>query len=799
LRNDGISTLRHHFSMAIEPGNTTTAIERVLRRALAAVAIIGLLAGIVARVADHPTIASALWALATIAVAVGLAVSIVRHLLAGRLGVDAIALLSMVSALALGEPLAGAVVALMYAGGNVLEDLAVARAERDLRLLVDRSPRVAHCRLDHHIEDVPIEDVAVGDRILVRAGEIIPVDGLTGGPATIDESALTGEPIPVVKQKGAPVSSGSLNAGDAFEMTASSIAGESTYAGIVRLVTAAQTARPPFVRLADRYALLFLPVTLAVAWGAWFLSGDVLRSLAVLVAATPCPLILAAPVAFIAGVAQSARRGILVKGGGALEALAWAHTVLFDKTGTLTVGGARLLSVEVAPNNGTADAVLQLGASLEQASHHVVAKAIVAAAAARGLQLKIPEKVCESPGSGVEGVIDGKRVSAGSPDMIVAHRHADEWTLRAMRRASWRSALIVFVAVEERPIGALLLADELRAETPHAIRLLRAAGVRRIIMVTGDRADAAQTIGAALDLDSVLADRVPSDKVEAVRAEQRLHPTIMVGDGINDAPALAAADVGIAMSAGGATASSEAADVVILADRIDRVAEAIIIAQRARRIALQSIAIGMGLSLIAMLAGSVGWLLPVPAALVQEAIDVAVILNALRAATPAARRRRRSISAAAGRELRHNHVALGRSLDRLRSIADALDDSSPEDALGLISEANDVVQQHVVIHERDDEGSVYPTLAAVLRDGAGLSAMSRAHREILHLARLLARLAADVKSETVDRYLVRDAQRMIESIEALVRIHTAQEEDIYDAVTEDHGVSMIPAYRTIMW
>ena len=466
------------------------ALECVLRLVLVAAAVVGLLTGILAHVAGYPVIAGYCWTFATIVVVLGLTVAIVRDLSAGRLGVDAIALLSMVSALALGQPLAGAVVALMYAGGNVLEDLAVARAERDLRLLVDRSPRVAHRRLDHRIEDVPIEDVGVGDNILVRAGEVIPVDGLVGGPATIDASALTGEPIPVVKQAGEPIYSGSLNAGDAFEMTASSVAGESTYAGIVRLVTAAQTAKAPFVRLADRYALLFLPVTLAVAGVAWFISGDVLRSLAVLVAATPCPLILAAPVAFIAGVAQSARRGILVKGGGALEALARAHTVLFDKTGTLTVGGARLLSVEVAPGGGSADAVLQLGASLEQASHHVVAKAIVAAAAARGLQLKVPEKVCESPGSGVQGVIDGKRISVGSPDMIIAHRRVEEWTLRAMRRASWRSALVVFVAVEERPIGALLLADELRAETPHAIRLLRAAGVRRVVMVTGDRADA---------------------------------------------------------------------------------------------------------------------------------------------------------------------------------------------------------------------------------------------------------------------------------------------------------------------
>jgi len=654
--------------------------ERLLRWSLVSIAVAGLAAGIIAYVAGQIRLADLCWTLATAPVVAGLAVSIVRDFLAGRFGVDAVALVSMSAAIALGQPLAGAVVALMYSGGNVLEDLAIACAEHDLRSLLDRAPREAHRRVGDRIEDVPIGAVAVDDRLLVRAGEVVPVDGIvTSGAATIDESALTGEPIPVVKARGGATFSGSLNSGETFEMNASSVAGESTYAGIVRLVTAAQTAKAPFVRLADRYALVFLPVTLALAFVAWLISGDLIRSLAVLVAATPCPLILAAPVAFIAGVAQSARRGILVKGGGPLEALARAHTVMFDKTGTLTVGGARLLSVEVAPGE-TPDEVLMLGASLEQASHHVLASAIVQAAAERGLSLKLPGQVRESMGSGLHGVVDGRRVSAGSRDMILAGRNAPEWALRAVRRASWRSALIVFVAVEEKPIGALLLADELRSDTPRAIRMLREAGVARIVMVTGDRAAAAQAIGAALDLDAVLADRVPSDKVDAVRSEQRLHPTIMVGDGINDAPALASADVGIALGARGASASSEAADVVILADRLDRVGDAITIAQRARRIATESIVVGMSLSALAMLAATVGWLAPVPAAIVQEVIDVVVILNALRALNPAHVGARRTIPAALGREMRHDHVALIRSLDRLRSIADALDDVIPEAA-----------------------------------------------------------------------------------------------------------------------
>jgi heavy metal translocating P-type ATPase len=756
--------------------------ERVLRWALVAIAVTGLTAGIVAYLSERSDLADLCWMFATVPVVAGLAISIVKDLLSGRFGVDAVALVSMSGALALGQPLAGAVVALMYSGGNVLEDIAVARAAHDLRSLVDRAPRDAHRCVDSGIEEVPIGTVAVGDRLLVHAGEVVPVDGVvTSEIAIIDESALTGEPIAVTKMRGAAILSGSLNAGETIAMTVSAVAGESTYTGIVRLVTAAQTAKAPFVRMADRYALILLPVTLALAFVAWLISGDPLRSLAVLVAATPCPLILAAPVAFIAGVAQAARRGILVKGGGPLEALARGQTVLFDKTGTLTVGGARLLSVEVAPGE-TAEEILMLGASLEQASHHVIAGAIVAAAAERGLSLKLPEHVRESMGSGLQGVIDGRKVIAGSREMTLGGGHAPEWASRAIRRASWRSALIVFVAVEGRPIGALLLADELRSDTPRAIRLLRDAGINRIVMVTGDRVGAAQAIGAALDLDSVLAERVPSDKVDAVRSEQRLHPTIMVGDGINDAPALAAADVGIALGAGGASASSEAADVVILADRLDRVGEAIMIARRARHIAVESIVAGMALSILAMLAGTLGWLTPVPAAIVQEVIDVAVILNALRALSPGRGTARRSMTAEAGRELHHNHVALIGNLDRLRLIVDALDDAVPERAATLIAAANRIVQDQVVVHERDDEGNVYPQLAKVLRESHGLSAMSRAHREILHIARLLGRVAEDLPTEKVDRYLIRDAQRLIEAVETLVRLHTAQEEDIYEAV-----------------
>lgn len=754
--------------------------ERFARRALIGISLAGLLLGLMAAALGSPGVADLLWAAATLPVVLGLAASMLRDLVSGRLGVDAVALLAMGAALALWQPLAAIVVAIMYAGGNVLEDLAVARAEGDLKSLLDRAPRTAHRRVGDAVNEVPIEAVAPGDRLLVRGGEVVPVDGLViSDAAAIDESALTGEPLPVHRVAGEPLRSGTINAGETFEMTATATAGESTYAGIVRLVTAAQTAKSPFIRLADRFALLLLPVAVAVAGMAWLVSGDPIRALAVLVAATPCPLILAAPVAFIGGVSQAARRGVLIKGGSALEALARVHTVMFDKTGTLTLGGARLVSVEVAPGE-TAEEVLRRAASLEQASQHVVAAAVVAAARGRQLRLEMPQNVRETMGAGLEGHVGGRLVRIGSHQLVLGSNAPPEWARRVLRRASWRSALSVFVSLDGRGVGALLLADELRQESPRAIQGLRAAGVRRIVMVTGDRADAAETIGAALDLDAVLADRVPADKVDAVATEQRLHPTVMVGDGINDAPALAAADIGIAMGARGASAASEAADAVVLVDRVDRVAEAVVVAKRARRIALESIIAGMGLSGIAMLAAALGHLTPVAGALVQEGIDVAVILNALRAVVPARRPMSQRLSASEAGALHHDHEVLGQSLARLRAIADRLDEAEAEEARSLICEADGLVARTIVEHEHADEASVYPRLARALADGHGLAAMSRAHREILHLARLLHRMAGGLEPAHVDRSLVRDAQRVIEALDALVRMHSAQEEDIYE-------------------
>lgn len=758
--------------------------ERLLGRLLIAVATLGLGSGLIVWQTGSPEVASWIWGAATVPVVFSLAVWITRDLLAGRMGVDAVALLSMSAALALGETLAGAVVAVMYAGGNVLEDFAIARAERNLKSLTDRAPRIAHRFEDGGLEDIEVAGVAAHDRLLVRTGEVIPVDGVvqeTGsdGTATIDESALTGEPIPVERHAGEPVRSGAVNAGVPFTLQATATAEESTYAGIVAMVAAAQTAQAPFIRMADRFALLLLPLAVVVAGGAWIFSGDPVRGLAVLVVATPCPLILAAPVAFISGVSLAARRGVLVKGGAALEALARAHTILFDKTGTLTVGGARLVAVETAPGTDP-DEVLRLAACLEQASHHVIAEAIVGAAESKGLTLVPPTDVREQLGSGLIGIVEGRRVAAGSLTLVSGGNQRAPWVDRAQRRASWRSALSVFVAVEGRLIGALLLGDSLRREAPRAVRALREAGIGRIVMVTGDHADAAETIGAALDLDAVLANRVPADKVDAVSFEKKRHPTLMVGDGINDAPALAAADIGIAMGARGASASSEAADAVVLIDRLDRVADALAIAKRSRRIAMESIVAGMLMSLIAMGFAAAGYLTPVAGAILQEGIDIAVILNALRALVPPGLGMRSSLPQEAARKLHEEHRHVEEQLDQLRAHADALDDARGAAALAHITEANRIINHEIVPHELEDEASVYPTLVPHLGNAHGLAAMSRAHREIQHLGRLLDRLVSDVDAEETDRYLIRDAQRIIESVDALVRIHNAQEEDIFD-------------------
>jgi heavy metal translocating P-type ATPase len=608
--------------------DTVTALK-VVRPYLAGLAALGLLAGIIAKLAGRDAAAAVVWAAVTLPVLLALLVEIVTSLRRGEVGLDIVAGLSMAAALVFGENLAAAIVALMYAGGQYLETYAERTARREMTALLSRVPRTAIRHHNGQLEEVAIDVVSPGDRLLIRRGDVVPVDGTVAeGVGVLDQSALTGEPLPVKAQSGEPVLSGSTNAGEAFDMIAARPAAESTYAGIVRLVEDAQRSRAPMARLADRYALVFLVLTITLAGAAWWLSGDPIRAVAVLVAATPCPLILAVPVAIISGLSRAAKFGILIKGGKAIETLARVRTVVIDKTGTLTIGQARLIATHV-DGGITANELLRIAASLDQASKHVIAQTIVDEARNRGLQLAVPTDVVETPGEGVVGRVDGRNVAVGGLRFLASKVTRGDAPPLAHDRPP--GTLTVAVSIDGRLCGVLILADELRAGTEAMLSELRAMGIERIVLATGDRHEVAGFVASGLSLDLVRSELTPDQKILVVLAERKYGPVMMIGDGVNDAPALAAADVGVAMGAKGAAASAQAADVVLLVDQLDRILPAIRIARRSRLIALQSVIAGIGLSALAMVAASFGFLVPAEGAVIQEVIDVAVIFNALRA------------------------------------------------------------------------------------------------------------------------------------------------------------------------
>jgi heavy metal translocating P-type ATPase len=599
-----------------------------LQRVLVAVPAAGLILGFAVRAMGQAPWSAWVWSAATLPVLAALVFEITSALRRGELGLDIVAALSMTAALAVGETLAAAIVAVMYAGGKYLESFADRRARREMTALLARVPRTALRHRNGALEQVSLEAVVPGDRLVVRRGDVVPVDGtVAAGVAVLDQSALTGESLPVELSAGAAVMSGSTNAGDAFDMTAARGAAESTYAGIVRLVEAAQRAKAPMARLADRYAMFFLTVTVVMAAAAWWFTGDPIRAVAVLVVATPCPLILAVPVAIVSGLSRAAKHGVLIKGGKALEALARIRSLVIDKTGTLTNGRARVVAVEAAPGFAP-DEVMRIAASLDQASKHVIAQTLVAEAHKRRLRLTVPSDVIEQPGEGIEGVVEGRRAIVGGLSFVLARLAGRD---DALRRPRTPGAVVAAVAIDGTLAGQFVLSDELRSETSGMLRDLRRLGLERIVVATGDRREVAETVTAGLPIDAVRADLTPDQKVMVVLSERKHGPVMMAGDGVNDAPALAAADVGLALGASGAAASAEAADVVLLVDQLDRVVTGIKIAQRSRFIALESVIAGIGLSLAGMLAAAFGHITPVEGALLQEAIDVAVILNALRA------------------------------------------------------------------------------------------------------------------------------------------------------------------------
>ncbi len=737
----------------------------------------GLAAGGVAWLAGAHGVADAAW-LAAAACGLGYALwSAADSIRRGRLGVDVIALLALAGAIAVRELLAAAVISVMLTSGRALEAWAAQRARHDLSALLDRAPRTARRSRGDRVEVVPLEEIAAGDIVLVAPGDVVPVDGtVTAGVAVLDESALTGEVRPAEHVQGEPVASGVVNAGGPFSLRASGTAAESTYAGIVRLVSEAESSQAPFVRLADRYAMWFLLLTLAVAGVAWALGGAT-RAVAVLVVATPCPLILAAPVALVSGLSAAARRGVVVKSGAVLERLANCTILVLDKTGTLTAGQPEVTAIIPAGAGGPdREELLSLAASLDQVSGHVLAASVVRAAAEHGSRMSQPANVTEVAGQGITGTVGGRVVRLGRAGWAGA-AETEPWVMAARRRARLDGALTVFAAVDGRPAGVLLLEDRIRPDARQTIRAVRQGGISRIVLATGDRAEAADAVGALTGVDEVVAELTPSDKLDVVRREQRLAPVIMTGDGINDAPALALADVGIAMGARGSTASSEAADAVLTVDQIGRLGEVAALARRTRRIAMESVLAGMGMSLAAMGVAAAGMLPAVWGALLQEAIDVAVILNALRALVPPAPEvRLTAADTDLTRRFRTEHQAIRADIDQLRTAAETL---TAPGAMARVRRAYQLLTSEVWPHEHAEESDLYPALNRVLGGVDPTAPMSRAHAEIAVQIARLGRLADDIGDREPDDADIAELRGLLYGLHAILRLHTAQEDETY--------------------
>lgn len=546
-------------------------------------------------------------------------VLVIRAVRLGEFGSDVLALIAIAATTVTGEWIAASVISVMLATGRALERWAEGRARRQLESLLARAPQIAHV-IDSvgNQSDTPLAKVTLGSRILVRSGEVVPLDGTLVGDGTFDESALTGEPIPQFFSNGEEIASGVINASATVEMITTKTHETSTYAALVRLVQQAQASSANGVRVANKWAVRFVPFALLLAAATWLITGETERAVAVIVAATPCPLILAVPVAIISGMSKAAAHGAIIKGGSALEQLARAKTVLVDKTGTLTQGGPEVSVIASAPNTDVATA-LTLAASLEQQSPHVVANSIVAEALRRNLKLLVATNTNEEHGVGLTGTVAGSQVRVGQP---IGELPA--W-------AKLQNALLVAVEIDGELKLVIGLDDPLRDEAKGTMNALRSMGVDRIVMVSGDRQSTAEEVGQAVGVDQVFAECTPEKKLELVHSEMKATTgtVIAVGDGINDAPALAAASVGVAMGARGATAASEAADVVIVEDSIKHLATAVLISKGARARALQAAGVGMGLAVAAMVAASLGLLNATAAAVSQEFIDMAAILWAL--------------------------------------------------------------------------------------------------------------------------------------------------------------------------
>ncbi|RMI20882.1 heavy metal translocating P-type ATPase [Pseudoroseomonas wenyumeiae] len=739
--------------------------------------------GVLALLGDHRAAAWA-WSAAAAPAALHVGLNFARSLMGGRLGVDVIAFAAILGAVALGEAAAAAVIALMVSGGEALEAWAEGRATRALTDLMARAPRRAARISGDAIEEIEVSAIRPGDLLLVRPGGTVPADGvLEDAEAILNESMLTGEPLPVEIRQGGRLRSGGVNAGGAFRLRAEREAAASSYAAILRLTAQAAAARAPLTRLADQWALGFVAATAVLAFAAWALTGDPVRALSVLVVATPCPLILAAPVALVAGIGRAARRGIVVKGGGALERLARVRTVLFDKTGTLTPGQPRLAAEDAAPRIGR-EAALRWAAALAQASTHPVSSALVAAAASRGIALPMPGAVAEMAGGGISGMVEGHRLLLGSEGFLRRSGVEPQEGFGINAHVATAASSVAWLAVDGQAAAVFVMADRPRPEAPRAIRHLRALGIDRIVMITGDRAAAAAPIGRALRLDEVRAEQEPADKIAGVRAEAARAPTAMVGDGVNDAPALAAADVGIAMGANGTAAASEAGDVVLLVDRLDRVPEAIAIAMRSRRVALQAIGLGMGFSGLAMAAAAAGWLTPLAGAVVQEAIDIFAILFALTALRPGAREAvPASLPAGTGlAERLREHGGLRQLTTTLREAAEAI--GTQPDMLPALRALELKLRQELLPHQNAEEQSLFPEAAERLGGRDSMAPLIRMHAEIEGLVEQFGILLRMAERQERLEAAVPELRRTLFALEALLSLHLVMEEEMLESLSD---------------
>ncbi|MDQ8154988.1 MAG: heavy metal translocating P-type ATPase [Gemmatimonadota bacterium] len=597
---------------------------------LPALVVVSLVAGGLVRWADpgNPWVWR-VWMAVLVAAGVPVVVRTVRGLLRGNFAADVVATLSILGAVLLGQPIAGLVIVLMQTGGEWLEHYAEGRASNAVRALEEAAPRTAHRqRADGQHDDIEVSEIRAGDLLLVRPGEMLPADGVVeSGRSHLDVSRLTGEAPPEMVQHGSDVRSGAVNLEGAIVLRATRPASESLYARIVELVRTAQSEKSPIQRLADQYAIWFTPLTIVVCAIAWFVTHDALRVLAVLVVATPCPLLLATPVAIIGGINRCARQQVIVRSGGALERLASVDTAVFDKTGTLTVGRPEVVAVD-ALDGWTEVEVLRLAAAVEVGSGHHLARSTVDAAVRRGITPPTPSNVTDAPGLGVRGTVEGRDVAVGASAWLTTLFPAEHAAIAAARGAGLRGV----VAVDGQIAGAIEYADQAREGLHGFFEQLRRMGLRHLVLLSGDHQANVEGIARAVGITDARGDLLPQQKVDAVK--EMMHAgrrVVMVGDGTNDAPALSAATAGIALAAHGGGIAAEAADAVILCDDITRVADAIRFGRRAVAIARQSIFVGLGLSGLAMVAAAFGYFSPTTGAMLQEAIDVAVILNAVRA------------------------------------------------------------------------------------------------------------------------------------------------------------------------